>query len=54
MNKFFKCFSFIILCGCEIYSLQLPSLDKQSFSYEQVMEQHDSLKEEIQKMSTKL
>lgn len=49
MNKILKCFSFIMLCGCEINTPPLPPLDKPSFSYEQLMQQQKQLEEEIQK-----
>ena len=53
MNRFFRYFSFVMLCGCEIETPELPALDQQSFSYEKVMQQQEQLKREIQKISEK-
>ena len=49
MSKFFKCFLFVLLCGCNINTPSLPPLDKPSFSYERLMQQKNQLEAEIKK-----
>lgn len=46
MNRIFK-YLLLMLCGCEINTPPLPPIDKQSFSYEELMHQQRQLEEEI-------
>ena len=44
----------IMLCGCEINPPSLPSLDQQTFSYDQMMQKKKQLEEEMQEISPQL
>ena len=44
----------IMLCRCEIDSPSLPSLDQQTFSYDQMMQKKKQLEEEMQEISPQL
>ncbi len=44
----------MILSGCEINPPSLPSLDQQTFSYDQMMQRKKQLEEEMQEISPQL
>ena len=56
MNKTSK-YLLVILCvmlgGCEISTPPLPPIDKQSFSYEEFLQQQKQLEQEMQELSPK-
>lgn len=41
----------VILSGCEINTPALPPIDKQSFSYDKMIQQQEQLEKEMQELS---